>query len=875
MPAWIRRLLARLRYRRFDQDLARELEVHRALKREGLVAAGLTPEEARARAARDMGNVTLAREEARRVWIASWAEGLWQDLRYAVAVSRRQPIFSLGAVLVLAVGIGLVSALFTFVHAQFLRPWQVGNPGSMALVRPRPAGLPEFGGISIAEARHLDAHATTVTHVIIAMEMRVTLRDHDGRAFPYTRAIYVTGAYFDAVGLPMAAGRGFMPGEDTFRSPVPVAVISDVMWRDHFGRNPAVLGRTLLIDARPFAIVGVAPRGFFDISGSRAHVWLPMTAVAITRGPEQLAKLEDPRLQTMPGVDRIAGRLAPRVSLKDAEAELTLLSRRFRLETGLPEIAIRVTGTAEISRGLDDEVVLALQLTFLALALIQLLACANVGNLLLARAVARRREMAIRLSLGAGRMRIVRQLLAEAALLAVVAGGLGLSLAFAVPAVIARIGADDLERPEFYAPDGRVFALAFGMAVLTALVCGLAPALRGSRVGLASAARSDRDETRGGLKLRRLLLASQIALATVLLTGAGLLTRAIDHAMGTDHGFAIGEIQTVQVTLPAGTPRPARLAFFGSLRRELQAFKSDLPPFAFSEQSPLINSSSGTIVRVPNDPERARTIRTQGVSRDYFNVLGVPIVAGRVASRDDDEREIVINESAARMLWPNENAIGKTLRTGFRASAMVTREVVGIAADVPVRSLEIVPVIYEGLDNATSVVLLRSLDPKAVQRIQAIVASIDSRATVSARPLTDNVKDLLVWNRAFSRLAWSLGALGLILATVGAFGVFAYAVEDRRREIGIRMALGARVADVVRVVVRTSQLSIALGLAFGLVVSLIAAPLLRSFLYGLSPFDPVAYAQIAAILFAAGAVATWIPARRAARIDPARTLRAD
>jgi predicted permease len=438
------------------------------------------------------------------------------------------------------------------------------------------------------------------------------------------------------------------------------------------------------------------------------------------------------------------------------------------------------------------------------------------------------------------------------------------------------------QRPEFYRVGTPVFWLALGMSALTALVCGVAPALRTTRLDLASVAAERHGNTTSGTRLRRTLLAAQIALAAVLLTGAGLLTRAIDHVLSIDPGFALNELQTMSVQVPAGVAGPRGRAFFLRLDEALK--QSGLPPVAIVDTMPLVDNRA--VFPLRDREGQIYMPADRGVSPNYFDVMGIRLIAGRAAADGMikteegtsyfETHEIVVSQSMAQHLWPGENPLGKIVRSGFRADELSTDEVVGVVADAASASIaEREPTVYQMGALFSPTLIVRDLSPAVVDRVRALATTIQARAIISSRPLTDVARDTLFATIVLSRVAWGIGALAVLLALVGAFGVFSYIVEERRREIGIRIALGARGPEVVRFVVGNTQRTVAAGLLLGFGLSAVLVPLLRRFLYGLSPFDPVSYLLVALILSAAVALATWIPARRATRVDPAVTLRSD
>lgn len=817
------------------------------------------------------------------------------SLRQALRRLWLQPWFTLGAVLVLAVGIGLVTALVSLMNAAAFRPWQVRHPDRMVVIHARRAGRETFGAISVAEYRYLRDRSRTIAHMAASENCNARVEDQAGRQLSVFCG-FVNADYFNAMEVGMAAGPGFVPGDEDYSAPRAVAVISDALWRQRFGSDPGIVGRTIRINTHDFSVVGVAATGFGDVSRwpNRVDLWMPLPAITIaTRSISRLAAFSDPRGETL---NRLAGRLSPGATRASAAGELSVLSRQFRRGASLPSSGVEVTDTRPVSawrasgQAWIPIVLPAYAPLLLAAVLVLGIACANVGNLLLVRAMARQRDIAIRVSLGAGRARIVGELLVEAALLSAAAGALAFVFAFVVPRVMVGLGFTfgatgftrttqglDALRLSFYAPDALVFWVAVLVAGLTAALAGLPPALRATRVDLAAVAAERHGRTAGGARLRVALLAAQIALTTLLLVGAGLLTRAIGHAASLSPGFTIRGIQVVSVEpqRTSGWTMARSRAFYLDLRDGLR--ETDLWPVAVSELPPFDVGNSVMMVHRPDEAVGVyHPILARPVSANYFAVLGIPLVEGRVPTSDTDSHEIVVNEAAARQLWPNEDPLGRTLQSAQTRTTLEVYTVVGVARDVPVRTMsEVEPVIYPMPPWANVTLLMRSASSGVAARVRAIATRLEPKVTVTARPMTDYVRESLGTAELASRAAWATGALGLVLAMVGAFAIFAYAVEERRYEIGIRMALGARARQIVGLVLATTRRALLFGLAAGFLLSVAAVPVLRHFLYGLSPLDPIAYAETAGILIAAAGLATWIPARRATAVDPASALRHD
>jgi predicted permease len=624
---------------------------------------------------------------------------------------------------------------------------------------------------------------------------------------------------------------------------------------------------------------------------------VPLAAQALAGTEASRRQFTDPRSGNSNAA--LVGRLAAGIPEGQAAAELTTLSRQFREAEQLTLIDISLSSTRLLSQigafirlGLPGVDIAKARwqtavIAFVALLLVHVLACANAGNLLLARGLARRRELAIRQALGAGRGRLVRQLLVDAVCLSAAAGALAILTAYLVPPLVGRSltgfsGGD-------YALEAPVLGFCIALSVFTALIAGLAPALRSTARSAGPLVTTNLTAPPHAMRLRRVLLATQVALATALLAGAGLLTRAVSHAAAADPGFAINELQVIEVRLPLPFSTNRNIAFFRDLQGALSA--SGASPIAFSDRPPLTDQYLSSFVRRPDTSERPSNLRRQDVSASYFEVTGLTLLEGRPPSANrppevwidgrptrrpwaDGPAEVVISARAARELWPDGSSpLGRTLHhLGGMGFEVIT--VVGVAADAGAHSMtEFEPAIYWHTSFVQTSLLVRDRSPAIVERVRGLANGLAPGTTVSSRALSDRIKPSLAPAIAASRMAWGISAVGLLLAIIGAFGVFAYAVEERRREIGIRLALGASPADVVGTLWRTAQRSMLIGLAAGLILALGGAQVWRRFLLGLSPFDPIAYGQIAAVLLLAAAIATWIPARRATRVDPAVTLR--
>ncbi len=871
----LRRLRARIRYRGFDADLAEEIEFHRAMKQRDGEQAGLTSTEARFMSHREMGNVTLARERSRGVWIASWLDGLWQDVRYAFRSLRSQPGFTIAACTALVLGFGLTTSLFTFFNAVVLRPWSVADPGSVVTAHYVHSSASGQGtsGFGIAEYRYLRDHARAFSGLIAWRRSGARLGHEE--IDRQTSFSFVSGNYFDVLGVRMRYGRGFLPEEDRAGKPQGVAVVSHRFWERHFAGDAAIIGRMFRVDDVPFTIVGVSPPAFDGTDRPNAQsFWVPLAAVQLLSADPATAV----SLLTNPShcCSRIAGRLAPGVTSEQARAELEVLSRQFRTDwkdhTRKGDSLV-LSGTAFLAQpGVKPQVVPILALMFTAVMLVLLLACANVGNLLLARALARQREFAIRLSLGASRCRVVRQLLTEGFMLSCCAGIIALLVASVLPALIVRAAIND-EVPDGIAPDARVLVFTFGIAALACLLFVLAPALKVTQAAMETLV-ARREVTRTGRRLRSALLAAQVALSVILLASAGLLVRGVQEAQTRDPGFQVDGVFVVSFAFPGQAYDHARgRAFVSELYTALKV-DDRFGSVAMTNTVPLGDARNMTGFRLPGaDEKQSQMIQVESVSPEYFTVLSIPTGAGRhLDGTDRPGGAITINEAMARRYWPDASPIGQTIVFGDRP-----REIVGVVRNAHTTGLDTIePVYYELTAGGPSTrLLIRSQASDPTPRVQTLVSALDNRVDVHARPLASYRDRSLEGSRVMALTAGAVGLLALVLASVGVFGVFSYVVQERTREIGIRMAIGARAPQVIRLVLGSTAWATVGGLAGGFIASFVVSRFLGGQLYGVSRWDPTAYAMVATVLTVAATLATWLPARRATRVDPATALRVE
>jgi predicted permease len=825
------------------------------MKQADLEASGIAPADARSTSVRALGNVTYMREEARSVWIARWLESTWQDLRYAVRQMRRFPAYSAGATFVLAIGVATSTVVFSALNATFLRPWPVDGADRLVLVQTLQSADGLFSATSAAEARYLRTHATTVTHLAAYIRDRAVLEEP--RADIQSNA--VTASYFPALRVRVTLGR--LLTEDDERAGAPaVGLISHRLWQTVFEGDPDIVGRTVRYTNRPLTIVGVLEPGFEDVHRLRTDLWVAQSSADATRPVNVVARLVD-------GVDS-----------SRAAIELQALSRQFRTANDLPVPELFVRNTRPVNDPGNRGDIRQFLLLVPAIGLLMLLVCANVGGLVLARTSARLRELAVRRALGASRGRVSRQVFTEVLLLALGAGTVGMLGARLLPHLLG-----DRMRVEQFAPDMSVFMVAIVLSLIAALLAASSALLRVRRISVSTFIARQHGTERSGARARAILIATQLAVSTAVLTGAGLITRAVVHASQADPGFLVDEVQTFRlvddsqtVRLAAGQSGPLahRIEMAERWRREIKG--RGIPRLAFASHRPVSRSISPVLIRKPSDhASTRRQVSQRSVSASYFDVLGIRVLEGRSLSELGGSDELVVSEKAARRLWPSEPALGQHLVVNdFHDEHMLT--VVGVVKDVATRTLgDTEATIYTSC-GLCDVVLIHGAEPGVAAQLTDAAVQVDRNARVAHRSARQNLAEEGTSElHAVSTVAWVIGFSALALSLIGAFGVLAYTVEERRREIGIRMALGGRGWPVAIGIMATASRPALWGIGMGTAAAVFLATFLRHSVFGLTPFDPIAYGMVILVVVPPLAFATAIPARRATRVDAAITLRHD
>jgi predicted permease len=794
--------------------------------------------------------------------------GTWKDLSHAWRRHRRHPGLALVIAATLALAIGLNASVFTIYAAAALRPWAVPAAERVVNIYAAPLDKPRGTtaiGTSLAEVRVWNGNAALLAGVAATRELSIRLGDgQDGEPLP---AQLVTGNFFDVLDVDMARGRGFLPEEDISSSPQSVTVLSYLTWQRQFAGRDDIVGARIRLDDLPFTVVGVAPADFGGTADRLAIAWVPFAALRVLRplDPSVVPLLDSPTYCC----SSVFGRLRAGVTRGQAAAQLEGISAAFARQHGNEVRGVSLTDTALLSHpGSWDRARLVFGLLQAAMVIVLLLACANIGNLLLARALERQLEMGTRLALGGTRMRLVRQLLLESLIPASVGGGLGLALAHVLPqSLIAQMTETPLNVRLDPGLAGALFTLVVTLTAVFAF--GLAPALQATRADLTPAMRGRAWGPQ--LRLRSALLAMQVAGCVVMLVSAALMLRGIEAVSVKEPGFRLDGIEVMQFDVPVSAYGEAQS---GALVQTLRAWQDAAAvPAALTRTAPLGNARYMTSMRREDEPVDAeRSTDVHKVDASYFDVLGIPLMAGRAFTRADGDDVVIVNETFAQRWLEGRSALGATIVMGGKT----VRRVIGVARDAHLHKLDVVePIAFEPLSTRDVPRMLLAASPGAVASATAAVQRLDPRIRVRTTSMADVREAYLVSARLAGRLAATLGLVALGLATIGLSGVCGYLVRQRTREFGLRIALGATPMHVLAAVFGTTARAALWGMAAGGVLALLVAQVVANEVPGVRLGDPIPYLWAIAALGISGLAATYLPARRALRIDPAQALRSE
>ncbi len=794
---------------------------------------------------------------------------MFQDLRFGARMLLKEPGFTLIAVLTLALGIGANTAIFSVVNAVLLRPLPFPEPERLVWLRESnpPANLPQA---SVTYPNFLAWRSQTQ---VFAQMAAYREGDFNAQAGPEPRRVNgarVTIDFFATLGVQPAMGRAFLPAEDT-PGGERVVILSHALWRQSFGGDPQLVGRHLKVDGQSHTVVGIMPPGF-HFPGDAAELWLPSALDPNSSGDRRFL--------------RALGRLKPGATFEEARAEFEAIA--MRLEQSYPDTnkGWRVF-MQPLSETISGRMRQPLYVLLSAVLFVLLIGCANVANLLLSRNAARERELAIRAALGAGRGRIVRQLLTESLLLSLLGGaGALLFAAWGVKALVAS-GPRNIPRLNEASIDLPVLGFTLAVALLTGLIFGMAPAWQRSRLNVNTALKDGaRVAGAGARRLRQLLVVVEIAFALLLLIGAGLMLKSFARLQQVAPGFDVRSGLTMEINLPqAKYARREQLVAF--MRQAVEGLKT-LPGVEFAgatHRLPLKGNSGLGIFQIEGRPAPAPgeniTVNFRSISPEYFRALGAPLVAGRTFTEEEGWQRlgaVIINQAFQRRHWPNENPLGKRIKLGIAPDWFT---VVGVAADVKESGLNAetdaglyLPYVMVPSPAMTLVLRTKTEPLSLAAAASAAIRRVDSEQAVSnISTLEQLLSDTVAEPRFNTGLMSLFSLLALLLAVVGIYGVMSYAVAQRTQEIGLRMALGAEPRDVLKLVIGQGMKLVAVGLALGLLAALGLTRWLETLLFDVKATDPLTYAVIAVSLAAVALLACYLPARRATKVDPLVALR--
>jgi len=879
------------RRRKFESDLRDELDAYLEMLVEEKIATGLSPAKARRAAKVELGSMESVKEAVRSVSAGDLLRQLWQDVQYAVRMLKKQPGVVVIAVLTIALGIGVNASIFSILNSLLLRPLPAPDADSLVSLYQKVSSTKNravIGGqyrFSYPEyVGYRDQNRVLNGLAAYHPEVRVLVDDQAQEA----EAQVVSCNYFSVLQAKIALGRGFLDADCNLDGSTNVLVLSDALWRHQFAGDPGIVGRTVRINRIPFTIVGVAAPGFGGANLVSAALWSPISAMKALSGAEMDLNYAGNDVYWL----ELIGRRREGVSLPELRANLELIAREFDRQT--PGLQREVSATASFLIGAPSQRPSALAagaVILIAVSMVLMIACANLANLMLARSIARSQEISMRMALGASRNRVVRQLLTESVFLASIGGALGIVFAWWSGDILmhvllshlpssARVPLQIAVHADLY-----VIGYAFLLTLVTGAAFGLLPAFRATRPDLNSLLRQESKSLFGRRRGfgRSLLVAGQLAFCMVLLIASGLLVRALLHAQTADPGFTMRGVAVVSYDLGRAGYTNAQAAVFNT---ELIDRLHPLPgvrQLALASGSPLGTRHFFAMFQVPGQMQ-ALPLPYLEVSPDFFSVVQVPILRGRSFSREEltrDSNAVIVSESLARSLWAGEEPLGKVLQQGSANGGKTNLEVIGVARDADVgelgdrdhRFIYLPPYQHDQLMVQTALVRYGGDYSALSNTLRSAFKSMDPALKLDVTRLEDNLGPYKAISSITAGIAGALGCLALGLAMIGLYGTVAYGVSCRTREIGLRVAMGAKPANVLSLLVRQAMRPVILGSLAGVGLCAAVSKILSGLLFGISPYDAVAYSVVPALLVAIALLAAWIPARRALKVDPVVALR--
>ncbi|WP_263353491.1 ABC transporter permease [Acidicapsa acidisoli] len=867
---------------RVEREIEAELKSHVEMRIEDNVAGGMSPQEARRDALLRFGNRTAIQELVAGEDAALVLENIWRDIRLAFRQLRKSPSFTITAIVTLALGIGANTATFSVVDAVMLRPLPYDHPNQLVDVVSLNRRFPDGEGGSLSYPDYLDMRSGnhTLSNLVSYHDNSYTLTGDGGPV--HVDAQVVSWDLLPALGVRPELGRGFAHEDE--KAGTRVILISHALWMSQFGGDASVVGRTVRLSGDSFQIIGVMPSSFrFPVTAPKTGMW---TTLAVDDVPtDSMFKQRGAHFLNA------IGRMKPGVTVAEANQDATAIAANLARQypkTNIRHDAARVR--SELS-ALVGNTRTALMIVLGAVALVLLIACGNIANLLLARMRERQREIAMRVALGAGRNRIVRQLLIESLTLSAIGGIAGCALAFASTPVMLSLIGDRVPRAADAGVDLRVLAFVAGVSCLSGLIFGIAPAISGSKTDLVSVLKEGgRTEIASRDWLRSGLVVGQVALGLVLASAAGLLITSFLHLRSTDEGFNPSHLLTFLFETPDSRYKETRPQFYREYFEKVRAMHG-VDSAAGVMIMPMTDDSADISFEDPEHPapegQRAGANVTL-ITSDYFRTMQIPFLQGRDFSDQDtadSPQVMIVDQAFAQKYFPGENVVGKRLKPGAgNGGEPAWREIVGVVGSVRLSATqrEMRPVMYLPSSQLSHwcclhTVLRTSVEPLSLEPdARQVVASMDKEI-----PVTDvrTMQDLVFGELAQPRFAMVLlgifAGLAVLLSVIGLYGVMMYSISRRTREIGIRMALGARRGKVLCGVMREAGVLLAVGVAIGVVASLLSTSVLKTMLYGTGARNPAVLALVTAIAAVTGMIAAFLPARRAASVDPMQALRTD
>jgi predicted permease len=888
--SWFRQIFRR---RNIYNDLAEELHEHLEEKTEQIMhAEGVTRSEALLAARKAFGNQTVIEQRSREVWQWPSLESIWADTRFALRQVRKAPAFAFTIMLLLGMGIGSVTAVFSLVDTVLLRP--VPYPAPSSLVIPwniPPAGV-DIGGYaetpwSPIQFQALERETKTYRYIGAFQGGNFNLTGSGDPAM--LEGALVSWGFFPALAVQPKEGRFFTREEDSAGHEREV-ILSDALWRNRFHADPSILNRAIDLNGAPYTVVGIMPAGFAfpranEMPGdftfpAETQLWVPLALPAVTPmfTPSELA---------------VVGRLQSGLSIAQAQAAMDLFAQRMDREMPAAKgwSGSHVTPLQKQVAG-DSRKPLLLMLSVVALVL--MIVCCNVAGLLLTRSFTRQREFTVRAALGAGRLRVLRQLLTESLLLSFAGGVAGVAVAAAGVRIVKVFGPKTLPRLHEAGVDLRVFAFAFAITLVTGILFGLVPALGAAGANLVDSLKESGQKSAAGAshpRLRSTFVVAQVALALVLVIASGLLVRTFYHLLASDAGFRPEHVLTFEISLPT-TKYPDRETIAHFYQQTLPLLRSipGVESAGITEAIPMTGATESTAIRIVGRPvrkgDRPPIVNYTVISPGLFASLGTPILRGREVLDSDVVSAppvTVINRALARQYWPNQDPLGKQILV---PSQRVPAAIVGIVADIKHSSLREVPGpemfepytqnVWPSLALIQVVVRTRTEPAGVIEDARKVIRQIDSGIPLAKVSTLATLTSTAMAGERFSMLlVSSFGILAVLLAAVGLYGVISYSVAQRTREIGIRVALGAQRRDVFSMIIRYGLRLSGLGILIGIVAALGTARILTGYLYGVSASDPLTFFLVSVFLAVIALVASFFPAHRAATINPVEALRTE